>query len=272
MSQSALSQSIAQLERYLGTALFHRSTRDVRTTAAGEMLARRLERIVPDLHETIEAVRDMGTLAVSRVRIGCVPSAALRFLPAVIDSYKAAHPNVRIFVMDGTTDRLNAAVLSDRIDFALTSATPVLSPELNFELAYVDRFRALLRRDHVLAKRKTLTWTQLFEFDFLGWAFGSGSRTALDEAFAANAKIRQPMMELSQLGTVLGMVDAGLGVSAMSDTCCPPDNHPTLCSRPLTAPAVAREMGLVTRRGVVLSTPAAEFLELLMDAIRADRA
>lgn len=271
MSQSALSQSIAQLEQYFGTALFHRSTRDVRPTAAGEILARRLERIVPELHETMEAVRDIGTLAMSRLRIGCIPSVALRFLPTVIGKYKAANPNVRILVMDGTTDRLHAAVLSDSIDFAITSSTPVLSPELNFELVYVDPFRALLRRDHVLAKRKSLTWTELFEFDFLGWAFGSGSRIALEHAFAANAKIRQPMMELSQLGTVLGMVDAGLGVSAISQTCCPPDDHPTLCSRPLTAPEVTREMGLVTRRGAVLSTPASDFLGLLVEAIKTRR-
>jgi DNA-binding transcriptional LysR family regulator len=267
MSQPALSQSVVQLEQQLGTALLSRSTRAVRPTPAGQILLQRLDRIMPDLHEVVAAIRELGETASGRLRVACIPSVALHFLPPVIASYRAANPRIRILVMDGVADRLYDAVLTGSVDFALSSSAPTLPPDLHFEPAYIDRFRAVIRRDHVLAEQEVVSWTELFAFDFLGFTFGTGTRHALDLAFAASKVMHRPIMELTQMGTILGMVNAGIGVSALPNMCCPSEEHPTLCSRPLVSPEVQREIGFVTRKDVVLPGPAREFRAMLVNAI-----
>jgi DNA-binding transcriptional LysR family regulator len=88
MAQPPLSRAIRELERQLGVALFERTTRQVRLTAAGEVLLR-------DARAALEAV----TAAAHRAREAGRPSPRLRvalkadvdggLLPQILDAYCA---------------------------------------------------------------------------------------------------------------------------------------------------------------------------------------
>jgi DNA-binding transcriptional LysR family regulator len=74
--------------------------------------------------------------------------------------------------------------------------------------------------------------------------------------------------EVQHLSTSLGMVEAGLGVSAMPSLAMPAADHPTLVSVPLTDPQVTRTLGLVYRRGASLSPAAEKFVSILLEKWR----
>jgi DNA-binding transcriptional LysR family regulator len=263
ISQPALSQSVSQLERQLGAPLLTRSTRSVALTSEGELLLERLEKLIPELYQAVGAIRDARAANEGRVRVGCIASAALQFLPRAIVAFRGTNPKAVVTAIDGSADGLNTEVLRKNLDFAVSSSRPDPKSGLVFEKVLTDSFRAVLRRDHVLSSRKVVTWKELLEFDFLGLALGSGARNAIDAALAGTRLIRRPIMELTQLGTVLGLLETGIGVGALPSLSCPTPDHPILCSRPLISPEVKREIGFVTLRDATLSDSATRFRDLL---------
>ena len=64
--------------------------------------------------------------------------------------------------------------------------------------------------------------------------------------------------EVSHVGTLLGMVEADLGLAAVPRLALP-ESHPALCGVALRSPAVSRVLGLTTRHGARLRAPAQIF-------------
>ncbi len=81
----------------------------------------------------------------------------------------------------------------------------------------------------------------------------------LDQALAGVVGRPQAMYEAQHVTTLLGLVEAGLGVAAVPAMAMPAHDHPLLVSVPLEEPVVTRVMGLIRRRGRSLS-PAAQQL------------
>jgi DNA-binding transcriptional LysR family regulator len=85
----------------------------------------------------------------------------------------------------------------------------------------------------------------------------SGSRQQIVETFA-RLEIRASIaLELAQPSSVLGMVEAGLGVAVMPEMVAPHQSHPVLVTRPLVRPSESRNILLFKRRDRSLS-PAAQ--------------
>lgn len=99
MAQPALSQAITKMERQLGAALFDRSHRRLRLTAAGATLvpeARQLVSRAKVLHATV----GRGGSERTYLRIGCIASAVSGLLPRVLPPFLAARPAVAPVVLE----------------------------------------------------------------------------------------------------------------------------------------------------------------------------
>jgi DNA-binding transcriptional LysR family regulator len=271
ISQSALSQSIAQLELVLGTTLLLRSTRSIELTEAGEFLLTHLEIMLPELHRVVSSLRDKTPPSGVRLRVGCIPSAALQFLPSTIKAFRSLQPTVAVTAIDGASDQLNQAVQQKELDLAVTSSVPSPKSGLKFQKVFTDHFRAVMRRDHVLAQQKNISWSELFRFDFLGMVFSSGIRQDIDAGLFGTRLVQRPIIELAQLYTMLGLLEQGVGVSALPSLACPPADHPILCSRPLRSPDVKREIGFVALRKVFDSEKVRVFRESMTQQIAKNR-
>jgi DNA-binding transcriptional LysR family regulator len=70
------------------------------------------------------------------------------------------------------------------------------------------------------------------------------------------------------MSTLLGMVEAGLGVAAVPRLALS-ESHATLIGIPLNTPAVSRVLGLTTRHGAALRAPAKMFHAHLRAALAA---
>ncbi len=81
----------------------------------------------------------------------------------------------------------------------------------------------------------------------------------LDQALSGLAGRPQAIYETQHVTTMLGLVEAGLGVAVVPSLSMPAADHPLLVSVPLVAPIVTRRIGLIRRRGRPL-TPAARQL------------
>ncbi len=85
----------------------------------------------------------------------------------------------------------------------------------------------------------------------------SGSRQQIVDTLARLQIQTDIILELAQPSSVLGMVEAGLGVAVMPEMVAPYKSHPALITRTLTRPAASRDILLFKRKDRSLS-PAAQ--------------
>src|SRR5687768_14591784 len=110
VSQPAVSKHIRQLERTLGVALFDRTPKGVRATAAGELLADYARRIFALADEAEQAVADLRGLRSGRLAIAASPTLATYFLPELLVKFRRKFPKVTVAV-----EVENSAVLQRRL-------------------------------------------------------------------------------------------------------------------------------------------------------------
>jgi len=262
ISQPALSRRIEKLESALNVRLFDRTTRRVNLTMVGRAFAPSAERLLNDLDIALLGISEVASTRLGNVTVACVPSAAYYFMPKVVARYHKLYPRIRVKVLDASANDVQQAVLSGEADLGL-SFTGNLPPELEFELLVQEHYVAACRRDHPLAGRKQLSWEEYFQHDYISVDKTSGNRFVLDQALLHIRPARPSICETRHVTTMLGLVEAGLGIAAVPSMALPLGEHQWMTSIPLVEPEVLRSVGLIRRRGRLL-TPAALELEQLI--------
>ncbi len=266
ISQPAFSRRIDKLEQALGVRLLERTTRRVSLTAVGRDFARKVALLLDDLDGTLLGLRGLAPTRMGEVTVACVPSTVYYYLSQVIRRYHERFPKIRVIVMDAGANEVLAAVSRGEADFGLNFIGSQ-EPDIEFRSLAEESFVAACRRDHPLAKARRVTWAQLAEHDFITVSRSSGNRLLLDQALAG-VKVRpQAVYEAQHVTTLLGLVEAGLGVAAVPSLAMPGKDHPLMVSIPLEQPVVTRHVGLITRRGRKL-TPVAQQLYDFFDEVK----
>ncbi len=263
ISQPAFSRRIDKLEQALGARLFERSHRRVTLTAVGREFARRIGGVLDELDETLLSVRGVGTARMGEVCVACVPSTVYYFLSEVIQRYRERFPRLRVRIHDAGANEVLAAVARGEADFGLNFIGSS-EPGIEFRPLLEERFVAACRRDHPLAKLRKATWRDIAEHDFIAVDKSSGNRVLLDQALAHVAVRPQPVYEAQHVTTLLGLVEAGLGVAAVPSLAMPGPDHPLLVSVPLGDPVVTRRIGLIRRQGRRLSPEAQQLFDFFV--------
>lgn len=271
LSQPAFSRRIAKLEETLGVKLLERTTRRVTLTAVGREFARTAAGLLDDLDASVLALRGVTATRSGEVTVACVPSTVYYYFPEVIRRWREQAPRVRVKVLDAGANEVLAAVSRGEADFGL-NFIGAQEADIVFEPLVTERFVAACRRDHPLARSRSLTWRELAPHDFITVAKTSGNRLLIDQALAGKGGgMPQPIYEAEHVTTMLGLVEAGLGVAVVPSMAMPRHEHPALVSVALKDPVVARKVGLIRRRGRSLS-PAAQQLYAMFMSMKRRRA
>ena len=263
ISQPALSRRIQKLEVAIGAPLLERTTRHVSPTAVGQELFPLVRRMLDEFDSSLFAVRDISTRSSGLVTIACLPTAAFYFLPAVVRRFNMDFPHIRFRILDLSASEGLQAVARGEVEFGI-NLMGASDPELIFDSLIDDPFVLACRRDHPLAEKSQLRWSDLEPYRLITVARTSGNRTLLDAALAReNVKLNW-FYEVTHLSTSLGLVEADVGISVLPRLSTPQTDHPILVTRPIGFPTVSRPIGVVRRRNANLSPVAERFLNLLM--------
>jgi len=264
ISQPAFSRRIDKLEQALGVRLLNRTTRRVDLTAVGRDFERKVRQLLDDLDTTLLGIRGEKTMRSIDVTVACVPSAVNYFLSHVIARQRALNPNVRVTVFDASANAVLSAVAHGEADFGL-NFMGALEGEIEFRTLIEERFVAACRRDHALAGRRKVRWEELARYEYIAVGKSSGNRLLLDQALAGIVTPPRAMCETMHVTTMLGLVEAGLGVAVVPAMAMPGDTHPLLVSVPLIDPEVTRKVGLIQRRGRALAPAAQQLYDLCLE-------
>lgn len=264
ISQPAFSRRIDKLEQALGTKLLERTTRKVNLTAVGRDFDRQLRQILDALDMTLLGIRGVAATRMGEVTVACVPSAVNYFLSEVVRLFHSRYPKIRVKIIDDSANRVLLAVAQGEADFGLNF---IGSQENDVEFVPLveEQFVAACRRDHPLARCKEIRWSDLADHDYITVSKASGNRLLLDQALAGLPRQPRSLYETQHGTTMIGLVEAGLGIAAVPAMAMPQDNHPLLVSVPLVEPVVTRKMGLIRRRSGVLSPAARQLYDLFQE-------
>jgi DNA-binding transcriptional LysR family regulator len=262
LSQPALSRRIAKLESALGVRLFERTTRAVSLTGVGREFAHKSRALLADLEQALLGTQEIAATRGGEVTVACVPSAAYYYLPGFIRRYRERFPRIRVRVIDEAANAVLAAVVRGEADFGV-DFVGAQEPELDFTPILEEPFVAACRRDHPLAKKRSVTWAELGQYEFMTVSRASGNRLLMDHALARAADAPRWSCETRHVATLLGLVEAGLGVAAVPRLALPSGKHPVLAQVPLVAPRITRTLGLIKRRSRALSPAAEELYRML---------
>ncbi|MBT9489489.1 MAG: LysR family transcriptional regulator [Rubrivivax sp.] len=263
LSQPAFSRRIHKLEQALDVQLLERTTRRVTLTAVGREFERKVRELLDELDTTLLGIRGVAATRMGEVTVACVPSAAYYYLPRVILRYRETCPRVRVKLHDASANDVLSTVARGEADFGI-NFIGAQEGDLTFEPLVEERFVAACRRDHPLARLKKVSWAQLAEHDFISVNRASGNRLLLDQALAGVPGRPQSVYETLHVTTMLGLVEAGLGVAAVPAMAMPGAEHALLVSVPLVDPVVTRKLGLLRRRGRSLSPAAQQLYDLIL--------
>ena len=268
LSQPAFSALIRALEQTVGLRLFDRSTRHVVLTREGERFLQSAERLASEFAACERAMRDTAQLAQGHVSVALLPSLAAGWLPAVLQKFTAEHPGVRLDVLDVLSEPCIAAVANGEADFAL-AAIRADTPDLQAEPFCSDGFYLVCPDCHPLASKPRLSLKDLAPWPFIHLARHSSVRQYLDAA--TFPQTMKTFVEVEQLATVMGLVQAGLGITVVPALSLFHFDKPGLVSRAMNLPGMDRQIYMVRKRERSLSL-AAEALYRLMQQMRPELA
>lgn len=147
LSQSTVTQQMQRLEAELGTALFDRTGREVRLSAAGRAFLPRAERVLREL----DAARSDAAQGVAMpLRIAAAPHIARVFLPALLFA-GAGGEDYSLFVRP--SDEVPGAVLDGEADVGLARFRS-LPPELQSRFLFEDQLLLIAAHDGLDLERE----------------------------------------------------------------------------------------------------------------------
>jgi len=110
-----------------------------------------------------------------------------------------------------------------------------------------------------------VSWAEACEHDYITLDKTSGNRLLLDQALRGIRVKKPSVCETHHVTTMIGLVEAGLGVAMVPSIAMPALEHTVLVSVPLVEPQVMRNVGLIKRRGRTLPPAALELERLLRE-------
>jgi DNA-binding transcriptional LysR family regulator len=245
ISQSAVSHAIRSLEQELDAQLVERQQAAVEVTDLGRRLLLRAREILG----LQEAMRQDAAVArglnQGLIRIGSFgPTSSLKLLPAILKAFRARYPGIEVQIDEGPDAAVIGWVADRRVDVGFA-----VLPDDRFDTVPLveDQLVALVQRGHPLAAKRSVTLEELVGLPFIMPEQGC---SALVEPLFANAGLAPHVRyRMSQMVTVLGLVDTGDGITVMPELALPQalaETHPRIVARPLR-PMARRRVGLILR-------------------------
>ena len=167
LAAPTLSELIRRLERELGTPLFTRTTRRVALTSAGTELLARSKVILEEVTAARAAVSRVAEGEAGTVRLGITPPVAPVLAPHVIGLFAAQAPQVTVELQRMWLPGLADALVSGRIDVAITCGMIPASEGTASEVFCAEPLLVGLRPGHRLADRPAVALSELAH-DVLG--------------------------------------------------------------------------------------------------------
>lgn len=212
MTQPAVSLAIKELERYYGIVLFDRIGRRLRITAAGENFLQYAVRIASQFDDMEREMRNWDSAGI--LRVGASITIGSQFLPSYVKAFYHRHPNTEVQVVISSSDKIEQALMCNKLDFALIEGISH-NPAMHTEEYMEDRLSIIASPKEGYQQGQLLTLEQFRQQRFLLREHGSGTREVFDKALANAGISVNPIWEATSTTALVNAVINGLGIAVL---------------------------------------------------------
>jgi molybdate transport repressor ModE-like protein len=251
LSQSAVSQQVATLEKEVGLDLLERTTNGPKLTDAGQVLVTHADAAIARLEEAEHEVAAIAGLEGGELRIASFPTASVGLLTDALSEFRSTHPNVELKVTEAEPEESLPLLRSAEIDLAIVfdySTLPKPSDDRDVELTLLleESMYVALPREHALAKSKRVPLTKLADEAWLRGVGSSSCGEVIVQACRDAGFEPRIAFESDEYQVLEGYVAAGLGFTLLPDLALP-TLHRDLVVRPTEPEAPVRRVWAATR-------------------------
>ena len=216
ISQSAVSQSVKQLEGALQTRLFIRSPRGVTLTDDGQMLFEHVRSAMGLLETGEEKLAQTRALQMGKLVIGASDTVTSQFLLPHLDSFHKKYPNIHIQIISGRSHKVLGLLQSGKVDIAFAStpqegASLETFPCLATHSIFVAGAEYPCDFDHVY------TLEEIARFPLILLERKASSRLYLEKYFLQNGLHLNPEIELGARSLLVDLAAIGFGVAGVTE-------------------------------------------------------
>ena len=228
VAQPSLSRQMKELEEELGASLFERGNRKITLTEEGMVLRKRAEEMVRLMQMTEEEISQIKNHVSGSVRIGAGESYSFHYLSRTAADIAAEHPDIRFHITSGDTQDLMDELNNGLIDFAVIFTDVDHTLYQSIPLPAEDSFGVLMRKDHPLAGKDALQFSDLKEYPVIVSRAAAPYFSGSDELSALNVVATYNLIYNASL-----LVEDGLGVAVCFDRLINVSGDSKLCIKPI---------------------------------------
>ncbi|MGM0827662.1 MAG: LysR family transcriptional regulator [Bacillota bacterium] len=258
IGQPALSYRIKTLEDELGVRLFDRLGKKIAITEAGKIFLEHCKMVFANLESAKEQIEDLQNVKRGKLVIGTLPGYLNLITSTVLLEFHSKYPDVQIqiFCLDDGVKM----VIQNEIDLVLT-LMPGKDERLTTISLYEEEFFLAVGRDHVWSDRNAIDFKEIERIPLI---LSNCFRQSLDAACSAAGIKIQPIIESTDLESILNLVKKGIGATIISKTLFSLENEGELKAIRIINPVIIREVTIVHHKQKHLGTAAKGFIELLI--------
>ncbi|WP_312583673.1 HTH-type transcriptional regulator Cbl [Atlantibacter sp.] len=217
-SQSGVSRHIRELEDELGIEIFiRRGKRLLGMTEPGKALLVIAERILNEA-SNIRRLADLFSNDTSGIlTIATTHTQARYSLPAVIKSFRALFPEVRLELIQGTPQEIEALLENGTADIGIASERLSNDPLLVAYPWFRWSHSLLVPAGHPLLQASPLTLDELGRWPLITYRQGITGRSRIDDAFCRKGIEPDIVLSAQDSDVIKTYVELGLGIGIVAE-------------------------------------------------------
>ena len=215
ISQSAVSQSIKQLETALQARLFARSPRGVTLTGEGQMLYQYVRNALGLLATGEDKLSQAQQLLLGTLTIGASDTVTGQFLTPYLDEFHHQHPGIRLKIVSGRSAKVVSMLRSGAVDIAFASSPK--DSTLETWPCFTTHSVFVAGKNYHCDFDKIYTRQEMAEFPLILLERKASSRLYLERFFLQNGLKLNPEIELGARSLLVDLAAIGFGVAGVTE-------------------------------------------------------
>ncbi len=262
ISQSAVSQQLAQLELAHKCQLIDRKKRPLAVTAAGEIFYRACKDILDRYDHLKSELAQLGETT-ARIKVAAIFSIGMHTLQPYVKRFMSKYPKINLQLEYSSAGQIYERVLAGQIDVGLV-AVPKRDRNIDVHPFEDEPLVLVTNRDHPLATATAIDIHRLQGENFIAFAKNVPSRTLIDGILSQyNVSVRT-VTEFDNTETIKRAVEIGAGVSILPEVTLRSElAGGTLAAIPFSNDRFTRPTAVIVRKNKTLTHPGRFFIELL---------
>ncbi len=216
LALAAASTRIRGMEQTLGAPLLARSRQGVTPTPAGRLLLKHARAI---LAQSARLREDLGAYAgglSGEVKV-LANTALTEFLPEALSQFLAAHPQVSVDLEERLSDEIVGLIAEGVGDIGIVAGTVDVGALATFPFRS-DRFVVATAASHPWAGRRSVTFAEVLDCDFVGLDRASSLQRFLAAKAVREGRPLRLRVQLRSFDAVCRLVECGVGVGIVPQT------------------------------------------------------